>query len=1076
MDFTVTDTDASVYTLIGVEVVDSNNGIVQSFEPNSTGSYSFTMPDDNVTIHADYERTPYNVTTSWSPSAGGSVWLNGVNTPQTVTVPNADPVVFGVAPAAGYALNSLTVTNTATGQEITPTPTGTSNEYSFTMPAGNVTIVANFSELAKYNIHTTVTPENGGTFNVQNRAYVGETVNFTFVYNQSQAFDDYYLYSLTVTNESTGETVALTHLSGLDYRFVMPDADVTIAAVLKKTHQVTTSWTPQNGGYVGLMDHLGNTFTSLTYGMDDTVKFIVTPNPGFVMSSLVVDYGAIEPTFNEDGGYYTFVMPDKHVLVRATFVIKGEYQVTLVNNPNEGGSMTATGHVKIENGNLYSDEGMTVVITPTPSNDWLFDDISAQDENGNPVELTSNGDGTYTMVMPAANVTVTANYHEVPEYNISTDYDPQQGSITLTGIASDSKAYPGETVTFTVEGSLWKYRIEEVYVTVDGTNPEVVLPIIPDKLNDYHINYSFTMPGGDVTVHARFKRLYKVQLYWIPDNSDRGQLPYGADTVFVYKEGGYRLTNKLVYLEPGNKAIIDISNLWDDAEHGNYTIEYCRADAIDDNNNWLYEVIPPVGQEGFEIIGDRDYRMSFVMPEHDVNVYIILRAHTTLKFIESSEFIPDGTPVVVSDELIGTWSAQDALWAKDQVESFNKTENDGGYDYVTDELHLQKKPWNQNNSVLIRFDEYISDNLDNPDDAQEKENIYIAIEEFVDNYIKEGSIIGTFHCSGNYYSEAIYGGTDDPHNHKAAFEIWVEEMPEHVPGYVNSPSLGYPGYIPDPREDPKSEGGYYDDPIEYNYNHYTPSNFCATNIAGRSGLYPDGGNVVGPQAPDSLQNKQIFFMNPKDQEIAQVWAVYAGHVNNVSVVTSPKCYPEQRIETLSGELFTTYKYLVENGSSYNRHDFTGYFIVADADEESDNYDGNPNGGWRYNRLSENRFHYGKPIGDKELTINNAYLFHVAVEEIGSHSQVPRAPRRAPQAKDLPEGALQLPFKVYPLDLYDPTKNYTAVREIRPQDSVEIVDIRYYNVMGQESKTPFDGINIIVTRYADGSSSVLKVLR
>ena len=310
VDFTVTDTDASVYTLIGVEVVDSNNGIVQSFEPNSTGSYSFTMPDDNVTIHADYERTPYNVTTSWSPSAGGSVWLNGVNTPQTVTVPNADPVVFGVAPSAGYALNSLTVTNTATGQEITPTPTGTSNEYSFTMPAGNVTIVANFSELAKYNIHTTVTPENGGTFNVQNRAYVGETVNFTFVYNQSQAFDDYYLYSLTVTNESTGETVALTHLSGLDYRFVMPDADVTIAAVLKKTHQVTTSWTPQNGGYVGLMDHLGNTFTSLTYGMDDTVKFIVTPNPGFVMSSLVVDYGAIEPTFNEDGGYYTFVMPD----------------------------------------------------------------------------------------------------------------------------------------------------------------------------------------------------------------------------------------------------------------------------------------------------------------------------------------------------------------------------------------------------------------------------------------------------------------------------------------------------------------------------------------------------------------------------------------------------------------------------------------------------------------------------------------------------------------------------------------------------------------------------------------------
>ena len=44
------------------------------------------------------------------------------------------------------------------------------------------------------------------------------------------------------------------------------------------------------------------------------------------------------------------------------------------------------------------------------------------------------------------------------------------------------------------------------------------------------------------------------------------------------------------------------------------------------------------------------------------------------------------------------------------------------------------------------------------------------------------------------------------------------------------------------------------------------------------------------------------------------------------------------------------------------------------------------------------------------------------------------------------------------------------------DAVTIVDIRYYNIMGQESMTPFDGINIMVVRYKDGSFKSMKVLK
>ena len=41
---------------------------------------------------------------------------------------------------------------------------------------------------------------------------------------------------------------------------------------------------------------------------------------------------------------------------------------------------------------------------------------------------------------------------------------------------------------------------------------------------------------------------------------------------------------------------------------------------------------------------------------------------------------------------------------------------------------------------------------------------------------------------------------------------------------------------------------------------------------------------------------------------------------------------------------------------------------------------------------------------------------------------------------------------------------------------EVVDVIYYNSLGMSSKTPFDGINIVVTRYSDGTTSTTKVMR
>ena len=53
-------------------------------------------------------------------------------------------------------------------------------------------------------------------------------------------------------------------------------------------------------------------------------------------------------------------------------------------------------------------------------------------------------------------------------------------------------------------------------------------------------------------------------------------------------------------------------------------------------------------------------------------------------------------------------------------------------------------------------------------------------------------------------------------------------------------------------------------------------------------------------------------------------------------------------------------------------------------------------------------------------------------------------------------------------------NVTAVKEVYTPRTV--IGVHYYNLMGAKSDKPFDGINIVVTTYSDGSRSSKKILR
>ena len=55
-----------------------------------------------------------------------------------------------------------------------------------------------------------------------------------------------------------------------------------------------------------------------------------------------------------------------------------------------------------------------------------------------------------------------------------------------------------------------------------------------------------------------------------------------------------------------------------------------------------------------------------------------------------------------------------------------------------------------------------------------------------------------------------------------------------------------------------------------------------------------------------------------------------------------------------------------------------------------------------------------------------------------------------------------------------TKDNTAVEELDVNKAV--ANVTYYNLAGQQSAQPLDGVNIVVTTYTDGSTTTAKVIK
>ncbi len=180
-----------------------------------------------------------------------------------------------------------------------------------------------------------------------------------------------------------------------------------------------------------------------------------------------------------------------------------------------------------------------------------------------------------------------------------------------------------------------------------------------------------------------------------------------------------------------------------------------------------------------------------------------------------------------------------------------------------------------------------------------------------------------------------------------------------------------------------------------------------------------------------VHRNTYFFVTPKPQEYAKItWAVYGD--DNAFYV--PK--------------HGSYAYVDGHYEFMNEGDLDGYFPVQ--------WDLQSNPG---------------------LQVNQAYSFHAIIRladgEEAAATDGGSTLRAGQQMVEYKPYSGTVKYVVSPIDV-SASSIITAVNEVNATKTVR--QVRYYNLAGIESSVPFDGVNVVVTTYTDGSKTTAKMLK
>ena len=813
---------------------------------------------------------------------------------------------------------------------------------------------------------------------------------------------------------------------------------------------------------------------------------------------------------NENGttNYYQFRnLYDQAYSDRRVYLYKPsqQYKVTTEVKPNAGdGSISLRDGILVDNGTNWSQKMETVQFLVTPINGKRIVDVTiAYDDDPtttiDPLTVTPSINGTlYTFEMPGHNVHITATFEDVVYHNINIVVNPSgdYGNVFLTEgyvVQNDQvKSYNGENVVFNVTPNPIDIEHEEngyheLYsVTVTYTEGgQTISYTYTDG------NYNFTMPDADVTITATFIYNNNNPLYLLGTANGGEFLPYGP-------RFNYDTTNEEYYIDVYFKGTEEFGGNTDNA-YGYFCVSWGKWTTWDEvnqqtrrgmpyDNNYLISTDNP----NYTLCYDDNKAKqgySFKIPAGIYRIYVksygyhndVLRIERTYPALT---FDPAGGATAAEAVEVGQHqlvSLQGDLYNK--IKAINPNEADANFMYKATvdgsttttesagastttiatldvvnegETVTQLEGWNYLGWIVANNTGYYKV-IDTPlhwiEENGDKGKTYTVSDRLQGVYAQGSSlwckdlgdisIIKTTPNAGqvDYLAKTL---TTADHLFPDAMRVgdwdqsnWVELDFSGFGANGNSMAAD----LKDHFIKAKTVTGVYSDDVNYTIKvsstpeadgdaSYVPNTYCTANFL-------ESNLMSGTSAGPTINGTTYYFLNPKIQEYA--------------IVTYAMWDKAQQIMVIP-----------------NNTPFDGAACI---------------GRWDLNNVGNQLTALDAAFDaafDAPETCNNVYEFHIIVQRTDKSYGTPAAATQqgAPALKDAPslkpDQTASLVLRTQPLDLQAASPLPTAITRVGTE--AQPVSVEYVNIAGVRSSKPWQGVNIVVTRYSDGTTTTAKVVK
>ena len=433
---------------------------VNGIKVDSISSYTFDSVRINKTIFAKFKVQTFTILSS--AGAGGSINPLGTN-----IVKYDSSLKYTITPDAGFVIDTIFVDSI---------PVDSISSYTFDSVRINKTIFAKFKVQTFMILSSAGT---GGSINPVGTSIVkyDSSLKYTITPNAGFVLDTLFVNGNKVDSISS-------------YTFDTVTINKTISAKFKiQTFTITSS-----AGTGGSISPIGT--SSVKY--DSTLKYIITPNAGFVLDTLFVNGIKVDSISS-----YTFDTVTINKTISAKFKIQ---TFTITSSAGTGGMITPVGSsiVKYDSSLKY---------TITPNAGFVLDTLFV---NGNKVDSISS----YTFDTVTINKTISAKFKV------------QTFTITATGGAGGSISPIGTNIV--------KYDSSIKYTITPDAGFVLDTLFVNGLKVDSISSYTFDTVTINKTISAKFK----IQTFTITSSAGTGGMitPVGSNIVKYDSSLKYTIT------------------------------------------------------------------------------------------------------------------------------------------------------------------------------------------------------------------------------------------------------------------------------------------------------------------------------------------------------------------------------------------------------------------------------------------------------------------------------------------------------------------------------------------------------